>query len=167
MTYCITRQKQWPDGNLVVEVNEGGLDFANPDALVAKYKGEMTEFEDPREAVEFAIKIQEAWAKDSMEKIAIGYGNTLGFTSPFSPSEKKEIEAWAEKEFEALPKCPECQEIMESPDEWFEAGVYDIENNQFWSDEDGEKYCSESCALSHSTVYIESKDKYIPYDEYF
>ena len=36
MPYTITRQRQFPEGTPVVEVSSGGLDYTNPDALVAK-----------------------------------------------------------------------------------------------------------------------------------
>src|SRR5438046_8051608 len=82
--FTVTRQRQWPDGDNVVEVSHGGLDYCNPDALGAKYAGEFEEFADPRQAVETAIEIVRAWRKDSKERIAIGVGSTNGMTLPFS-----------------------------------------------------------------------------------
>ena len=35
--FTVTRQRQFPDGENVVEVSAGGLDYTNPDALGAKY----------------------------------------------------------------------------------------------------------------------------------
>ena len=38
MKLVVTRQLQWPEGKRVVEVSVGGIDYVNPDALVAKYR---------------------------------------------------------------------------------------------------------------------------------
>ena len=42
--YTVTRQCQWPDGDNVVEVSVGGIDYCNPDALSPKYAGEFEEY---------------------------------------------------------------------------------------------------------------------------
>jgi hypothetical protein len=84
MTQTITRQCQWPEGNNVVEVNCGGIDYANADALCAKYPGEFQEFKDPIECIETAITIARQWQLDNPEElIEIATGNTHGFTIPF------------------------------------------------------------------------------------
>ena len=57
----VTRQLQWPEGKRVVEVSVGGMDYVNPDALVAKYQGELEEYDDPIEAVEAAIDVCRRW----------------------------------------------------------------------------------------------------------
>ena len=59
--YTVTRQRQFPDGENVVEVSAGDHNYTNPDALVAKYAGEFEEFTDPRDAVETAIQIVRDW----------------------------------------------------------------------------------------------------------
>lgn len=84
MTQVITRQNQWPDGDMVVEVSGGGIDYTNPDALAAKYRGEFEEINDPREAIDTAIKIAKQWQTDHPElQIKIATGSTGGFTMPF------------------------------------------------------------------------------------
>ena len=67
--WTVTRQRQWPDGANLVEISAGGLDYTNPDALSARYPGEFSTFDDPREAVEVALDIVRAWRRDSP-----GYG---------------------------------------------------------------------------------------------
>ena len=133
--YTVTRQCQWPDGDNVVEVSTGGIDYCNPDALCAKYAGEFEEYKDPREAVEVAINIVKAWRKDSKEHISIGVGSTLGMTLPFSPDTFKGARAWAKMRWESLPKCAGCGEpFSDKRHIWYA-------NN--W---DGLEYCGEQCA---------------------
>ena len=135
--YTVTRQHQWPDGEYVVEVSAGGIDYCNPDALTAKYAGEFQEFSDPREAVETAIGIVKEWRKDAPGKrISIGVGATMGFTIPFSPETFRYARAWAKKTWDRLLKCPYCGDPM--PDD----------KRKFWraNDWDGIEYCSEQCA---------------------
>ena len=38
--FTVTRQRQWPGGECVVEVSVGTMDYTNPDALVGKYPDE-------------------------------------------------------------------------------------------------------------------------------
>jgi len=100
MTYFVSRQCYWPDGQLTVEIAGGGLDYANPDMLVEKYKhlGEGREYEDPMEAAEAAIEIARAWRMDAPdERISVATGCTMGFTMPFEPSSQKKVLAWARK----------------------------------------------------------------------
>ena len=133
--YTVTRQCQWPDGDNVVEVSTGGIDYCNPDALCAKYAGEFEEYQDPREAVEVAINIVKAWRKDSKEHISIGVGSTLGMTMPFSPDTFKGARAWAKEVWKHLPKCAGCGEPL--PDK----------RNRWHANEwDGLEYCGEQCA---------------------
>jgi hypothetical protein len=134
--FTVTRQRQWPDGDNVVEVSAGGLDYCNPDALAAKYAGEFQEFADPRAAVETAIEIVRQWRKDSGERIAIGCGATHGMTLPFSPDTFRGAREWAKRTWEKLEKCAGCGEPMpDSKREYWRANEWD-----------GLEYCSESCA---------------------
>ena len=96
--FFVSRQSYWPEGQLTVEIAGGGLDYANPDMLVEKYKhlGEGQEFDDPVEAAEAAIAVAQAWRKDAPgKKICVAYGYTGGFTMPFEPSTQKDVMAWA------------------------------------------------------------------------
>ena len=93
----VTRQVQWPTGKPVVEVSIGGIDYTNPDALVAKYEGEFVEFEEPKEAVEAAIRICMEWRKDGRKDAKVGFGSTGGFTAPFEDCTFKEAREWARR----------------------------------------------------------------------
>jgi len=119
--WTVTRQHQWPDGYLVVEISKGGIDYCNPDALNRKYPGEFEEYKDPTEAVDTAIKIAEAWKMDSGKRILIGHGATGGYTMPFdgmtlSQKNLAALRKWAKKKLDALPKCDHCGEpILGTP----------------------------------------------------
>jgi len=96
MKLVVTRQLQWPEGKRVVEVSVGGIDYVNPDALVAKYPGEFEEFGEPREAVEAAIRICRKWREDGAKDAKVGFGSTGGFTIPFEDCTFKEARDWAQ-----------------------------------------------------------------------
>jgi len=86
MSYVVTRQIQWPEGIKMVEISKGGINYVNPDALSPIYDMEFEEINDPREAVDIAIEIKEAWKKrETKDKITIGVGCTGGFAMPFKP----------------------------------------------------------------------------------
>ena len=141
MSWTVTRQHQWPDGDFVVEVSAGGLDYTNPGALCAKYEGEFQTFASNVAAVTAAIGIAKAWQRDSPDKeIQIAAGSTGGMTMPFSgePLDDSVFDALlkeAAEADEALPKCGRCGEILGRE-------TYFNEDSE-WS---GEKFCSENCA---------------------
>jgi hypothetical protein len=125
--WTVTRQSQWPEGTLCVEISRGDINYSNPGMLVGSYPGEGAEFNDPREAVQTAIEIAQAWQKDCpKEKIGIAHGATGGYTMPFEGEELTEetfkgLREWAEKEWEELPKCDHCgglvgKQFYTSPD---------------------------------------------------
>lgn len=110
--WFITRQSYWPEGTKVVEIALGGRDYSNPDALCKKYEGEFEEFDDPREAARVAIGICKAWRRDGAKSAKVAVGFTAGFTMPFEPSTFKDILTWGEGQYEALPKCAQCGELL-------------------------------------------------------
>jgi len=146
--YTVTRQAQWM-GNLMGEISEGGFDFVNPDMLSEEYSGEGETFADPRDAVNVAIGIYNLWRVDMPgEDIYIGYGNTLWFTMPFEASCVPDIKEWAQKEYDILPKCDRCGDIL--PDDAAEIWqLIDIDDLLF---------CSENCAGIARNDMIEEED---------
>jgi hypothetical protein len=147
--WTVTRQIQWPNGDPIVEISEGGIDYTNPDALAAKYPGEFREFEDPREAVNTAIEICKAWRKDGKPTAMLGIGATGGYTIPFDSTTFRNAKKWAEETWDKLEKCPVCGTVMEDTKEWWRAGTW-YDNGDFVPNDDGLKYCSEYCAEKHS-----------------
>jgi len=111
----VTRQSQWGTGNMVVEISDGGIDYCNPDALSAKYRGEFEEFADPREAVETAITIAQQWQADAPDKT---------YTA---------LREWANSQYEELEKCCRCGDIL-GKERWTHPELCEEE-----------KFCSENC----------------------
>lgn len=136
MAWTVTRQCQWPDGNNVVEVSYGGIDYCNPDALAKEYAGEFLTFDDPREAAETAIEICKQWRKDRpKDKAKVGVGSTGGWTMPFDPTTFKELRRWAKETWAKLEKCGCGKPLPEKRKRW---------KADDWS---GEEFCSEYCAM--------------------
>lgn len=143
MKWFISRQCYWgveKDEANIVEIAQGGLDFANADMLVSKYAGEGEEYTDPREAVTAAIEIAKQWRQDAPDlTIGIGHGYTAGMTIPFEASDSDELIKWANETWEKLPKCSRCGEVL--PEEY-----YILED---------EKLCSEYCHEERSRELFE------------
>lgn len=129
--FVVTRQRYWPDGENVVEIAQGGLDYYNPDALVQKYLGEFEEHVSLFDAVSVAISIAEAWKKDTTEPILIALGCTHGMSIPFEGQPAGE-EAYAALRKGAIeydrgrPRCPRCGEILGE-----ETFTHDFTEDQF------------------------------------
>jgi len=138
--WCVTRQKRWDDGKNIVEINYGGIDYANPDAYSARYQGEFEEFTNPIEATETAIKIAQQWQKDNPNKeIFIASGFTMGMTMNFEEMTLNEetfqsLREEAQEEYNSLPKCNRCGDIL--PEKTYTLPDYDFD----------EEFCSENCA---------------------
>lgn len=141
MPKTVTRQSQWPDGKYVVEISDGTLDYTNPGALSKKYPGEFETFDDPREAVETAIKIAKRWQEDAPDReILIGHGGTGGMTMPFdglplNDETFNDLKEWAEEEYNELEKCCRCGDVLGK--ERFTSWIFQDDDMQF---------CSENCA---------------------
>ena len=130
--YTVTRQLQFM-GARMVEISAGGFDNVNPDMLVERYDHEGETFIDPRDAVDAAIEIYNLWRMDEPgSDIYIGYGDTFGSAMPFEASCIPDITSWSEKEYDALPKCDRCGDIL-------------IDVYQSYYIEDA-LFCSENCA---------------------
>ena len=136
--FTVTRQKRWIDGMQIVEVNQGSLDYANPDMLVPKYQrqGEGDTFVGMLPAIEAAIKIAELWKKES-KPIYIGVGNTHGMTAQFAEMKltSKKLKQLREEAiaYDAkLPKCCRCGDILGK--------------DTFTLVDCDDEFCSENCA---------------------
>jgi hypothetical protein len=150
MVWFVSRQRYWPDGDLMVEIAGGGRDYSNPDMFSPKYPGEGKEYADPREAVKAALTIRDLWKKDAPdEEIGVDEGCTGGWTMPFDGSDDDTLIAWAEKEYADLEKCALCGKILPAKRERWQAND--------WS---GEEYCSEDCARIVSEDEAEQDYKY-------
>jgi hypothetical protein len=137
--YFISRQRNWPDGDCLVEIAAGGRDYANPGMLAPRFPGEGEQYVDPLEAAKAALQIAEAWRRDmkrmirdrwprrahfqvrqmirdrikDLRSLGVGYGATGGFTMPFSASDREELMAWATRRHEKLIRCDRCGDVIE------------------------------------------------------
>ena len=116
--FTVTRQLQWSTGNKVVEINQGDLDYANPDMLVIQFRklGEGETFEGMTPAVEAAIAICKEWRKTD-KKVMIDLGCTHGMTMPFEGQKltkkvEKELLERAQEFDEKLEKCEQCGKVL-------------------------------------------------------
>jgi hypothetical protein len=136
--WTVTRQQQYPDGDLVVEISKGDYDYVNPGALMEKYEGEGETFVSAVKAVEVAIAIQTQWQQDSPdEEILIAMGATMGMTMPFDPEDPEDLLEKAEAIDAEAKHCDQCGEIIPDGNGY---SAYDV----FGDALDGE-YCSEYC----------------------
>lgn len=118
--FVVTRQRSWPDGELYVEIAQGGQDYSNPGCLVTKYGrlGEGDVFTGMTAALEAGLAIYKAWKADSPnETIGINAGCTHGDTMFFDPVELDEqheakLRQRAESFDSKLDRCEHCGEII-------------------------------------------------------
>ncbi len=144
MKYFVSRQSYWGEEEpLVVEIAQGGCDFAGSDMLADgpefRKLGSCEEYTDPREALAAAFRIKEAWEHmlyldGDHDPVRIETGFTAGFTMPFTsyPSDD-DLRKWAQEEWDKLPKCDWCGEAI-TGDAWM-----------LWEYVDS-KFCSQYCA---------------------
>lgn len=143
MTWFLSRQCYWPDGDLVIEIAAGGADYANAGMLADPPDGRYDllgctrEYSDPREALEVAFRVRDLWNEELQGtggscRIETGY--TAGWTMPFMSFPDDEcLRKWAQERWNELPKCDQCGEPYTTP-AWYLA----------WDPELG-KFCSEGC----------------------
>lgn len=140
--FTVTRQSRWPDGEQIVEITQGNLDYANPDMLVCKYAGEGKTYTGFRPAVDAAISIAQQWQKDKPHlKISIASGFTHGMTAildemPLCEESFETLRKGADEFDQKLPRCAECGNMLgEERYSLHDIGEYDC--------------CSEHCAEKH------------------
>ena len=167
MSYYVSRQMQWPDGQLYVEIAGGGLDYSSPGMLSGDWDGEG-EYTDPREAAENAWTLFVKWiGKEPKEDIRISWGYNMDMfviSEDDMTKSKEELDTWAEKEYESLAKCYKCGELVIEEWKWIDHDDYDedlifcsencVEQAHWdWLKENAEKCaCCEEPALEEHTI---------------
>lgn len=127
--YFVSRQRYWHGGDQVVEIAEGGLQYANPDMLtdgkgIYRKLGSRCVYDDPTEALDAAIRVRDEWLKHTDEPVRIEAGFTWGFTCPFNehPSDEA-LREWAaevkQKLHDDAPKCEMCGDPIFTEDWWY------------------------------------------------
>jgi len=140
-TFTVTRQHRWPDGEKIVEITQGGIDYSGSDALCKRYAGEMEEYQGLTPATEAAIAIAKAWQADAPnDDIQIAVGNTHGMGLHLSEEPATEevfarMLAEAKQFDETLPRCVQCGDLL-GKEKWHPLDM----------DADDYPCCSEHCA---------------------
>lgn len=151
--WFVSRQKYWgvpPEDGTVVEIAAGGRDYANPDMMAEGWirLGEGQEYTDPREAVEAAIRVCNAWRQSGEKKAKIAMGSTCGNTIPFEPTTYKAARVKAQELYDKLPRCTQCGDIL---------------GDETYTHElvcDDEKFCSDRCAEKHyDSTIVDTTDE--------
>ena len=131
--WFVSRQKYYYQQIKVVEIAYPSIDYSSPDMLIAKYAGEGESYDNPIEALESAINIMEQWQTDEPNKeIGITYGSFNGYEGE-TYDNLEELKQIVQKEYEQLPKCAYCNELID------EKEYYINDDSQFTE----EKFCSE------------------------
>lgn len=144
MTFVVTRQTNFYDeGAPSVEIAYG-MDNVSPGALssTTMFPDDFTEAEDPREAVEVAIKLRKAWWPH-IRYTSMGEKRYVPFTISGAASiglyptvedglTAAQLRRWAKQKYEQMPKCDYCGTPTENE----------------YQDEFGDKFpsCSDFCA---------------------
>jgi hypothetical protein len=149
MGYYVSRQHYYYSGENVVEIEPGGLDYSGPDMLTTKYPGEGVEFDDPRDAVEAAIRIRDSWRADAGETVHISYGQTTGGMGMEHESDDTDNDEaardWARRRWDEVPKCDRCGEALPTRRDGKPIFYYNLDLG-----EDSGRFCSEvCCGIAH------------------
>jgi hypothetical protein len=136
--YNITRQRDYNDGCLFVEIAVGGPKNAGPDILTARYAGEQKNLVDPRDAVNIAEQIFKRWDKDYGDETKrlriVGLEQPLVFD--FSTKGIAAAKAWADRVFATMAKCCYCGKAMGNRDPFTHDDLINV------------VFCSEACCAT-------------------
>ena len=157
--YYVSRQHYYYSNIYVVEVAAGGIDSAGCDMLATNHPTMRRlegEYNNPIDAVNNAIKLVHLWRKVirfdapngkapySVSGLVVGSNLDMieGETTLFA-----EAREWANKEYESLPKCAYCNEILPPKNQRYYLPEFQIDN---------EEYCSENCADNDYYAILEA-----------
>ena len=140
MPYFVNCQHYFYSDQYMVEIAYPGIDCAGSDMLATDYPDEG-EYDDPREALEAAIKVRDALQVDyPKEEIGISFGRFDMVEG--EPQDLEKLRAEIEKHYESLPKCERCGKIIKEP--WI-----------IVNDPDFGQFCSSFCA---EAAYFSNED---------
>src|SRR5271156_2983451 len=106
MGYFVSRQRDFKDNCLYIEIAVGGKAKAGEDLLTIRYTGEQKNLVDPRDAVSAATSIYKNWEKDYWdEKKRL---RIVGIATPLvyelTPKGIEAAKGWADKVFAGMKK---------------------------------------------------------------
>jgi len=127
MHYSVARHIHWATGNLIVEINVGGIDY---DVLPPIYDGEGVTYDTCGKAVEAAIRIAEAWKRSEKRKIYITVSSTDDIVLPFEMEQAnkktyKRLRKLAKEIDKGVERCRRCGDILRGDNRWGHALTYD------------------------------------------
>ncbi|WP_333641766.1 hypothetical protein [Mesotoga prima] len=151
MSYYVNCQHQFYSGRYIVEIAYPGIDYAGSDMLATDYPGEG-EYDDPREALDAAIKVREALQADHPdEEIGIAFGHFEMVEG--EPQDLEELKKEIMEHYASLPKCDRCGKLRD-----------DKEFFVIYGDPDYGKFCSEFCAEEAFTENEEPMEESTTHD---
>ena len=114
MGYFLSRQRDYTDNCLYVEVCCGGSKKAGKDILTTRFPAENKNYTDPRDAIRLAEELYRQWEHqyaDEQKKLRIvGTNATLIFD--FTTKGVAAAKTWADRVFATMEKCGACQKPM-------------------------------------------------------
>jgi hypothetical protein len=150
MSVYISRQRDYSNDCLFVELAVGGPKNAGKDILTARYPGENKHLVDPRSCIDIAVEIHRRWNLDygdEQKKLRI-----VGITTPlvydFTTKGIAAAKTWADKAFANMDKCSACGRPLGNH------AIFEHANlaNQL--------FCAEVCvAKKHRDIYGTEPDK--------
>lgn len=109
-TWITARTTPWPDGERCVEIATD-VDHLDPSLFWeergSEYDKLTDEYDDPREAVEAALRMRDLWAAETGEVVLVGLSNPF-YSVAHSEKTDEEMRAWGEKAYEQIPRCAHC-----------------------------------------------------------
>lgn len=114
MSFFISRQREFKNNQLFVEIAVGGKKNAGEDLLTKRYESEQKNLVDPRDSVNVAERIYKKWQldyHDEKKQLKI-VGKDFCDVYEFDPKGLKSARDWANKTFASMTKCGACNKAM-------------------------------------------------------
>jgi hypothetical protein len=108
-TMLVSKQSNYyDDGAFSVEI-AAQLDYVGPGALAGSIS---QEFDDPREAAEYAITLRKEWWKNDWTWIPFTLSmNGMIYATVNDGLTAAGLRRWAKEQYEKMPKCEYCSQI--------------------------------------------------------
>lgn len=135
MAFYLSRQRQYPEGFLYIEIAINGKAHAGPDVLTPKFSAELRNFVNPKDAIRLAEEVYNQWSiySDEIIKLRIVGKDMAPIILDCNKRGFEAANLWADKVYSGMKKCGNCNKPMGNRDV-FE--TEDISNLVF---------CSEVC----------------------
>src|ERR1019366_8675119 len=114
MGFYLSRQRDFKDDCLYIEIANGGQKNAGIDILTPRYTHECKNFIDPRDAVRLALEMYKRWQLDYHDEIKrLRIVDTAKiFVLDFDQRGANFATGWADKIYTTMTKCNKCNITM-------------------------------------------------------